>query len=753
MALVVGVVTLWGGATALHAQPMTVVAYGQLRSTGGGPAADGDYVLTFSLYDGPKAPVPKWTEAAGAVSVVGGRFAHVLGSVIKLPLEFMAGATAPQLGVKVGADPELPRQPLHSVPYALHAGSSGGLSCSGCIKGAALAPGAIDAQHVGFKYAGSTGQAGPALSALDLQCTGCVSVSELKLDADLKLGGNGLVAKLVQADSIVASTVSAAAFVGSGAKLTGIQIPSGTCPAGQVVTGVGPSGALLCAQAVVNGGAEALPKLSSGLLSTRFVEVAVGPKGPLPIPDNDPIGLVDEVTFPDLGTAVSLTVHVTLNNSDIGSIEVQLFDPSNAKHVLHANSGDGKKLEGEWPIPDKPVAGDLGAWKGKNPKGKWRLRIIDSKSQGGPSDGTLQHWRIEATLDSDKRLHLDGDLRLGGDLLFEGGEAKLLRVHNAQSAPIECGPAQNGMLWYSTEHATLYICSGSVYHPVGNFALDGSTPLKAGKSCQSIKANGHAKGSGSYWIKPGAEPVLTWCDMTTAGGGWTLVATVHEDNVGSKCDSQDKWTSTKGNSAAHPKGDGNWENEAVFGSLQKATSADYKSRAYFEVQAKDVLLYHVPDGTSMSAWHEAALLRYHTSSGFLAKYGGTLRALYKDHFPVGYGGKCSIKGLAVPVLWDKGGPSEIDALIAPHIRKETTPGFVQFRVFNGQGACNALCPGVRFDGCNTEHACIGGGGWFPQGDPKQCSDFSAWDWDGYNSGNGWSASKTLTDATVFILVR
>ena len=41
-----------------------------------------------------------------------------------------------------------------------------------------------------------------------------------------------------------------------------------------------------------------------------------------------------------------------------------------------------------------------------------------------------------------------------------------------------------------------------------------------------------------------------------------------------------------------------------------------------------------------------------------------------------------------------------------------------------------ICPGYAYTGCNCEHACIGGAGWFPEGNPRQCGDYSGWDWDG-----------------------
>ena len=68
----------------------------------------------------------------------------------------------------------------------------------------------------------------------------------------------------------------------------------------------------------------------------------------------------------------------------------------------------------------------------------------------------------------------------------------------------------------------------------------------------------------------------TFCDMTTAGGGWTLVASVHENNMYGKYTVGDRWSSQQGSRADYPEGDGNWANYNTFGSAEGATSDDYK---------------------------------------------------------------------------------------------------------------------------------------------------------------------------------
>lgn len=64
--------------------------------------------------------------------------------------------------------------------------------------------------------------------------------------------------------------------------------------------------------------------------------------------------------------------------------------------------------------------------------------------------------------------------------------------------------------------------------------------------------------------------------MTTAGGGWTLVASVHENNMYGKCTVGDRWSSQQGSEPNRPDGEGTWANTVTFGSAEASTSDDYK---------------------------------------------------------------------------------------------------------------------------------------------------------------------------------
>ena len=56
------------------------------------------------------------------------------------------------------------------------------------------------------------------------------------------------------------------------------------------------------------------------------------------------------------------------------------------------------------------------------------------------------------------------------------------------------------------------------------------------KSCKEILDKGQSHGDGVYTIDPdgkgGVKPFKVYCDMTTDGGGWTLVARIHNGYTG-----------------------------------------------------------------------------------------------------------------------------------------------------------------------------------------------------------------------------
>ncbi|KAG9333036.1 hypothetical protein JZ751_013913 [Albula glossodonta] len=191
------------------------------------------------------------------------------------------------------------------------------------------------------------------------------------------------------------------------------------------------------------------------------------------------------------------------------------------------------------------------------------------------------------------------------------------------------------------------------------------------RSCKEIKDKyGAYEGIRLYYLITGGGVLYqTFCDMTTAGGGWTLVASVHENNMYGKCTVGDRWSSQQGNNPNLPEGDGSWSNLATFGSAEAATSDDYKNPGYYDIMAQDVSVWHVQNNAPMDRWMVRSILRYHTDSCFLTLQGGNLYHLFK-RYPVRYkAGVCNTNtGPAVPIVYDFGNEESTKLLYGPNPR-------------------------------------------------------------------------------------
>ena len=104
-------------APAQAAVPGTLSYQGVLTDGTGAQVADGNYAVTFRLYDVATGGAALWTETQPAVPVASGLFSALLGSSTPINLAFDRQY---YLGITVDASPELsPRTPLSSVPYAM----------------------------------------------------------------------------------------------------------------------------------------------------------------------------------------------------------------------------------------------------------------------------------------------------------------------------------------------------------------------------------------------------------------------------------------------------------------------------------------------------------------------------------------------------------------------------------------------------------------------------------------------------------
>jgi len=107
--------------------PQEISYQGVLAEADGSPASDGNYSMTFALYDTDTGGAPLWQEAK-VVVVEDGVFNVILGDVTPLSPDFDEGYW---LGIQVGADPELePRVKLTASAYSLNAEKVGGYEVS-----------------------------------------------------------------------------------------------------------------------------------------------------------------------------------------------------------------------------------------------------------------------------------------------------------------------------------------------------------------------------------------------------------------------------------------------------------------------------------------------------------------------------------------------------------------------------------------------------------------------------------------------
>ena len=651
--------------TALAAAPTTVLLSGVLRSQGGGPAADGKYNFTFALYDVEFDGVAVWKEGPVGLQALGGGFSYALGEKVPLDGAALAGKKALYLGVKLGSDPELPRTRVHATAFALHAATAAKLSCSGCVGADQIADGGIAAAKVSFSYAASADgiKGGDAKAARALNCTGCVGVAHLKFDKAVDLGGNALTAgKLISQGDVLAGgtiqatgAVSGSEFIGDGSKLTGVQHPTGDCPKGEAVGGIDAQGKLKCTAA---GGS--LEDLSGKALTRHFVDTVNGGKDKV-IPDNDSNGLLDIIDLPDVGIAESFEVTLEVSKApfvdvspkdgvadyDPTDVTIFLFPPTTKElpsqrsniidnflkqpsinateyphYVLHRQTGAGTlTVITTYPSKTKPAVGDFSSWIGKNPKGKWRLLIVDNKDRKNAdgsdttTDGQLVGWSITFKTLSDKQLAVQGSQftsgkvwgsylghggpQLGGDLLLGAG----LQVGTTLTP---CTAKTAGTLTW--KQGKLLVCSGFRYMQVRLVAWPGSKDEPAGKSCKHVaETAGQVSTSGVYWVQPdAAKPAhLDWCDMERFNGGWTLAMNLDTNDGKNRHYFDDAW----------------WTGKTTAGTITAPLTSDSKTEAFSAQPANEIMIVAHIEGTVVGA----------ASYEFTAAYKGkTLQDLFSN---------------------------------------------------------------------------------------------------------------------------
>lgn len=411
--------------------PNEVAVQGALRSASGAPIADGSYPVKFALYAQASGGAALWSESAAQVSVQGGLLHHALGKITPLGSSLAAGAA--WLGVQVAADPELPRVPLASAPFALRAQTAEALQCSGCIgathlAGEVLAPYAKKIDLEGLLKASELHAV--ALSGKYQDLSGAPDLSGLAKSQDLaKVATSGQYADLQGKPDLSSyaksAQLAAVATTGSYADLknTPVQPQLGkACGTGLILRGFKVDGGLDCVGTLDAAllPADGLDEVSNGVLSNQFSQVETGSKDKA-IADNFAAGTADEVVFPDVGLAKKLLVSIDIVNSDVSDLVVELYGPASASPLkVYSGESTGTSLKLKFGADDSAISKALRqAYLGSNPKGGWSIVVRDLGASTGTTDGVF-NWSVAADYVANGKLAMTGDAVLQGNLSVSG---------------------------------------------------------------------------------------------------------------------------------------------------------------------------------------------------------------------------------------------------------------------------------------------------------------------------------------------
>ena len=257
----------------------------------------------------------------------------------------------------------------------------------------------------------------------------------------------------------------------------------------------------------------------------RFVELSVDAEPPLPRVALSPV--------PYAHVAVE-----ALGLSCTGCVSVEaLADGSVTAPKLGISCGDGEVLK--FGAAGWACGADLAYWE---PVGLGDL----ARPTGRVGIGTLTP---QTTLD------VAGAVRLGME--------------------VPCGLPQEGALRYNPTEKNVEFCDGVTWRPLYE-APNGQFKAQPGASCKAILASGYSVGDAIYWLDPNGGPTAdafqTYCDMTTDGGGWTLLGTVAGGDA-------NNWNAKFGL----------WTDESTVGTAGAAFSADFKAPAWSALPITEVL--------------------------------------------------------------------------------------------------------------------------------------------------------------------